>query len=134
MLTEEDARQLVLAEIDDVRGHVEYNLQILRVEALPFGWIFYWGAAWDGQSGQGPRLGGNGPFLVDRENERLIRTATSVPVARQIADYERRLRREAHARNTAAKQAAQQRGTAAPAAAPVRRSEVTGMAVTDRTS
>jgi hypothetical protein len=87
MLTEEDARQLVLAEIDAVQGHVEYNLQILRVEALPFGWIFCWGAAWDGQSGQRPRLGGNGPFLVDRENARLIRTTTSVPVARQIADY-----------------------------------------------
>ncbi|MDX2530476.1 hypothetical protein [Streptomyces europaeiscabiei] len=108
MLTEEDARRLVLAEIDDVRGQVTYDLQILRVEALPFGWIFYWGAVWDGPSGQRPRLGGNGPFLVDCENERLIRTATSVPIARQIADYERRLRREAHARNRAAKQAAQQ--------------------------
>ncbi|MET9380125.1 hypothetical protein ABZY09_03345 [Streptomyces sp. NPDC002928] len=43
MLAEEDARQLVLAEIDGVRGHVEYNLQILRVETLPFGWILYWG-------------------------------------------------------------------------------------------
>lgn len=72
------------------------------------------------QSGQRPRLGGNAPFLVDRENERLIRTATSVPVARQIADHERRLRREAHARNTAAKQAAQQRRSATPATAPVR--------------
>jgi hypothetical protein len=91
MLTEEDARRLVLAKIDDERGCVEYDLQILRVEALPFGWIFYWGAAWDGQSGQRPRLGGNGPFLVDRENERLIRTATSVPVARQIADYDAKL-------------------------------------------
>ncbi|MFD7939100.1 hypothetical protein ACFV4T_32035 [Streptomyces sp. NPDC059755] len=108
MLTEEDARRLVLAEIDDVRGHVTCDLQILRVEALPFGWIFYWGAVGEGQSGQRPRLGGNGPFLVDRESERLIRTATSVPIGRQIADYERRLRREAHARNTAAKQAAQQ--------------------------
>ncbi|MGW7613095.1 hypothetical protein ACWGKW_38815 [Streptomyces sp. NPDC054766] len=120
MLTEEDARQLVLAKIDDERGCVEYDLQILRVEALSFGWIFYWGAAWDGQSGQRPRLGGNGPFLVDRENERLIRTATSGPVARQIADYERRLRREAHARNLAAKQAVQQRGTATPSTAPAR--------------
>ncbi|GGQ56431.1 hypothetical protein Saso_70280 [Streptomyces asoensis] len=27
----------------DVRGHVTCDLQILRVEALPFGWIFYWG-------------------------------------------------------------------------------------------
>lgn len=108
MLTEEDARQLVLAEIDNVRGHVEYSLQILRVEALLFGWIFYWGTAGDDQSGRRPRLGGNGPFLVDRDNERLIRTATSRPVARQIADYERRLRREAHARNAAAKRSAQQ--------------------------
>ncbi|QJT04071.1 hypothetical protein G9272_30465 [Streptomyces asoensis] len=45
MLTEEDARQLVLAEIDNVRGHVEYSLQILRVEAMSFGWIFYWGGS-----------------------------------------------------------------------------------------
>ncbi|MEU7468881.1 hypothetical protein AB0A94_10060 [Streptomyces sp. NPDC044984] len=108
MLTEEDARRLVLAEIDDVRSQVTYDLQILRVEVLPFGWIFHWGAVWDGQNGQRPRLGGNGPFLVDRGNERLIRTATSIPIARQIEDYERRLRREAHARNAAAKQAAQQ--------------------------
>ncbi|MFI1704812.1 hypothetical protein [Streptomyces griseoruber] len=108
MLTEEDARRLVLAEIEGMRGCIEYDLQILRVEALPFGWIFYWGAAREGRSRQRPRLGGNGPFLVDRENERLIRTATSVPVARQIADYERRLRREAHARNAAAKHAAGQ--------------------------
>jgi hypothetical protein len=39
MLTEEDARRLVLAEIDGARGCVEYDLQILRVEALPFGWL-----------------------------------------------------------------------------------------------
>ncbi|MFD5544320.1 hypothetical protein ACFWIJ_42610 [Streptomyces sp. NPDC127079] len=108
MLTEEGAHRLVLAEIDDMRSHSAYDLQILRVEALAFGWIFYWGAVRDGQSGQRPRFGGNAPFLVDRENERLIRTATGVPIARQIADYERRLRREAHARNAAAKQAAQQ--------------------------
>ncbi|MFI6409317.1 hypothetical protein [Streptomyces sp. NPDC050548] len=35
MLTEEDARRLVLAEIDDVRSHVTCDVQILRVEALP---------------------------------------------------------------------------------------------------
>ncbi|XUL87982.1 hypothetical protein ACQ86D_15980 [Streptomyces galilaeus] len=86
-----EARRLVLAEIDGMRGSVEYDLQILRVEVLSFGWIFYWGTVWDGQSGRRPRLGGNGPLLVDRENERLIRTATSVPVARQIADYDAKL-------------------------------------------
>ncbi|MGX6739074.1 hypothetical protein [Streptomyces peucetius] len=46
---------------------------------------------------------GNGPFLVDRENERLIRTATSRPVRQQVADHERRLRREAQAQHMAAK-------------------------------
>ncbi|MGA5729851.1 hypothetical protein ACPCI1_14520 [Streptomyces seoulensis] len=111
MLTEEDARRLVLAEIDTMRGRAEYDLQIHRVEALPFGWIFYWGAVRDGRR---PLLGGNGPFLVDRENERLIGLPTHTPVSHQIADYERRLRRESHARNLAAKQAAQQRGTPAP--------------------
>jgi hypothetical protein len=109
MLTEEDARRLVLAEVEVVTGSVEFELGILRVEDLPFGWIFYWGAVRDGENGRRPRLGGNGPFLVDRENERLIRTATCAPVNRQIADYERRLRREALARNTAAKRAARQR-------------------------
>ncbi|NEB92552.1 YrhB domain-containing protein [Streptomyces bauhiniae] len=82
MLTEEDARRLVLAEIDALRGRVEHDLQIQRVEALPFGWIFYWGAAQDGRSGERPRLGGNGPILVDRENERLIGLPTRTPVAR----------------------------------------------------
>ncbi|MFJ5518889.1 hypothetical protein ACIQB4_17735 [Streptomyces griseoluteus] len=106
MLTEEDARRLVLAEIDAVRDRVEYDLQIARVEVLPFGWIFYWGAVQDGRRGERPPLGGNGPFLVDRRNERLICLPTCAPVTRQIADYERRLRREAHARNLAAKQAA----------------------------
>ncbi|MGW4032501.1 hypothetical protein ACWEFL_24855 [Streptomyces sp. NPDC004838] len=43
MLTGEGARPLVLSEIDDVRGHVTYDLEILRVGALPFEWIFYWG-------------------------------------------------------------------------------------------
>ncbi|MFF7385756.1 hypothetical protein [Streptomyces griseoluteus] len=122
MLTEEDARRLVLAEIDAVRGRLEYDLEIHRVEAVPFGWIFSWGAVRDGRRGQRPALGGSGPILVDRENERLIVLRTSVPVARQIADYERRLRREAHARNLSAKQAAQQRGTGSPASAPSVRS------------
>ncbi|MGW4285765.1 hypothetical protein ACWEIK_02345 [Streptomyces sp. NPDC004673] len=88
MLTEEDARRLVLAKIDDVRDRVEYDLQIQRVEALPFGWIFYWGPVRDGRRGQRPLLGGNGPILVDSENERLIGRATCAPAARQIADYE----------------------------------------------
>jgi hypothetical protein len=114
MLTEEDARQLVLARFDDERGNVEYDLHILRVEALPFGWIFYWGAVWDGQSEPRPRLAGTGPFLVDRENERLLRLGISVAATRQVAEYERRLRREAPARNTAAKRTVQQRGTATP--------------------
>lgn len=47
------------------------------VEALPLGWIFCWG-----QSGtvraDSALSGGTGPFLVDRESERLIRTATRV--------------------------------------------------------
>ncbi|MFF7543719.1 hypothetical protein ACFZCU_08780 [Streptomyces canus] len=45
MLAEEDARRLVLAEIEGVRGCIEYDRQFLRGEALSFGWIFYWGAA-----------------------------------------------------------------------------------------
>lgn len=118
MLTEEDARRLVLAEIAQAREFVEYELGILQVEQLAFGWLFYWGAVGDGPGGQRPRPGGNGPFLVDRENERLIRTPTSVPVARQVADYERRLRREGHARNVAAKKSGTRFGTAAPGGVP----------------
>ncbi|MFI1451630.1 hypothetical protein [Streptomyces virginiae] len=111
VLTEEDARRLVRAEITQAQERIECELGILRVQQVSFGWLFYWGAVGEGQSGQRPRLGGNGPFLVDRENERLIRTATGVPVARAIADYERRLRREAHARNAAAKRSVTQLDT-----------------------
>ncbi|MGA5321901.1 hypothetical protein ACPCIU_15855 [Streptomyces seoulensis] len=105
MLTEADARRLVLAEIADVRDRGVCDLQIQRVETLPFGWIFYWGVSQDAWNGPRPRLGGNGPILVDRETERVIGLPTSTPVSRQIADYERRLRREAHTRDLAAKQA-----------------------------
>ncbi|MEU8949331.1 hypothetical protein [Streptomyces sp. NPDC048489] len=57
MLTEEDARRLVLAEIDAARGCVEYDLQILRVEALPFGWIFYWGGGLGWSERTAPSVG-----------------------------------------------------------------------------
>ncbi|MFJ4847830.1 MULTISPECIES: hypothetical protein [unclassified Streptomyces] len=103
---EDDARRLVQAEIEDSRGHVDCELGILRVQAVSFGWVVHWGAVGPLSSGQPARPGGNGPFLVDRENERLIRTATSRPVRHQIADYESRLRREAHARNATAQRAA----------------------------
>ncbi|MFG3095002.1 hypothetical protein [Streptomyces sp. NPDC048202] len=92
----------------------DLDLAISRVQVVSFGWVFYWCARRDiGRPvGTRPSLGGNGPFLVDREKERLIRGGTGRPVPRQIADYERRLRREAHARNTAAKRAARWRGPA----------------------
>ncbi|MFF3943479.1 hypothetical protein ACFYYN_01505 [Streptomyces sp. NPDC001902] len=110
MLTEDDARRLVLAEIEDSRGDVDCELGILRVQAVSFGWVVYWGAVSPLSNGQPARLGGNGPFLVDRENQRLYRIATSRPVRQQIADYERRLRREAHAQNAALKRADREEG------------------------
>jgi hypothetical protein len=120
MLTEEEAQGLVLAELAQVERamYQHLDLAISRVEPVSFGWVFYWCARRDigRPAGQRPTLGGNGPFLVDRENERLIRATTSRPVPRQIADYERRLRREAHAQNAAAKRAVQQ-GSAATTAA-----------------
>ncbi|MFD9005609.1 hypothetical protein ACFV0T_32465 [Streptomyces sp. NPDC059582] len=110
MLTEDEARGLVLRELTWPARAINLDLAISRVEPVSFGWVFYWCARQDigRPAGQRPSLGGNGPFLVDRENERLIRTATSKLVPQQIADYERRLRREAHARNVAAKHAVQQ--------------------------
>ncbi|MEU9545199.1 hypothetical protein [Streptomyces mirabilis] len=110
MLTEDEARGLVLRELARPARGMNLDLAISRVETVSFGWVFYWCARQDigRPDGQRPTLGGNGPFLVDGENERLIRTATSKPVAQQISDYERRLRREAHARNAAAKRAVQQ--------------------------
>lgn len=114
MLTEDEARGLVLAELARAERTINLDLAISRVEPVSFGWVFYWCARRDigRPAGQRPSLGGNSPFLVDRENERLIRGATSRPVPRQVTDYERRLRREAHARNAAAKRAVQQRSTA----------------------
>ncbi|MEU4091590.1 hypothetical protein [Streptomyces sp. NPDC026673] len=108
MMSEDDARRLVLAEIENASGDggVDCELGIHRIQAVSFGWVVYWGAVSPLSNGRPARLGGNGPFLVDRENERLTPTATSHPIREQIADYERRLRRETHARNAAAKRTA----------------------------
>jgi hypothetical protein len=117
MLTEDEARGLVLAELAQAERATHLELAISRVEPVSFGWVFYWSARQDigRPAGQRPSLGGNGPFLVDREHERIIRAATSRPVPLQIAEYERRLRREAHVRNAAAKRAVQQGSTATTA-------------------
>ncbi|MFD0035956.1 hypothetical protein ACWGDS_21740 [Streptomyces sp. NPDC055059] len=107
MLTEDEARELVLAELARDAGAIDMDLAIAGVKPASFGWVFYWCARQDigRPAGTRPSLGGNAPFLVDRENERLVQMGTGIPMPRQIADYERRLRREAHARNTAAKHA-----------------------------
>ncbi|MEU6704647.1 hypothetical protein [Streptomyces wuyuanensis] len=110
MLTEEDARRLVLAEMEEQGERDLPPLGIHRVEEVSFGWVVHWGAVGPLPNGESARLGGNGPFLVDRENERVIRAATGRPVRQQVADYERRLRREAHARNAAEKRAARNSG------------------------
>jgi hypothetical protein len=122
MLTEDEARGLVLAELAQTERATRLELAISRVEPVSFGWVFYWCARQDigRPAGQRPTLGGNGAFLVDREHERLIRAATSRPVPLQIADYERQLRREAHVKNAAAKSAVQQGSTATTATVAVR--------------
>lgn len=114
MLTEDEAREVVLAELARYAEAIGMDLAISRVESVSFGWVFYWCARKDigRPAGTRPSLGGNAPFLVDRENERFVQKGTGIPMSQQIADYERRLRREAHARNTAAKRARQQ-GSAA---------------------
>ncbi|MEU4151143.1 hypothetical protein [Streptomyces sp. NPDC026659] len=110
MLTEDEARRLVLRELAQSAGAVHLDLAISRVEPVSFGWVFHWCARQDidRPAGRRPSLGGNGPFLVDRKNKRLIRTAPGKPLPQQIADYERRLRRETHSRNAAAKRAVRQ--------------------------
>ncbi|MGW3149259.1 hypothetical protein ACWDG1_32250 [Streptomyces sp. NPDC001177] len=122
MLTEDEARGLVLSELARTERAIHLELAVSRVELVSFGWVFYWCARQDTgrPAGQRPTPGGNGLFLVDRENERLIRAATGRPVPRQIADYERRLRREAHVQNAAAKQAVQLGSTATKATVTVR--------------
>ncbi|MFD8078298.1 hypothetical protein ACFV3E_37275 [Streptomyces sp. NPDC059718] len=120
MLTEDEARRLVLAELARIAEAFNMDLAISMVKPVSFGWVFYWCARQDigRPAGTRPSLGGNAPFLVDRENERLVQRPTCIPVSQQIADYERRLRREAHARNTAAKRARQQGSTATTATGP----------------
>jgi hypothetical protein len=117
MLTEDEAREVVLAELARHAEAIGMDLAISRVELVSFGWVFYWCARKDigRPAGTRPSLGGNAPFLVDRENERFVQKGTGIPMSRQIADYERRLRREAHARNAAAKRAVQQGSTATTA-------------------
>jgi hypothetical protein len=97
MLTEDEGRALVLAELARFARTTHLDLAISRVDPVSFGWVFHWCARQDldRPAGRRPSLGGNAPFLVDRDNERLVRGRTGLPVPRQITDYERRLRREA---------------------------------------
>lgn len=81
MLTEEEARGLVAAELARVERAMYQHLgvAISRVEPGTVGWVFYRCARRDigRPAGQRPTLGGNGPFGVDRKNERLLRGASS---------------------------------------------------------
>ncbi|GAA2260216.1 hypothetical protein GCM10010232_59060 [Streptomyces amakusaensis] len=85
-----DAGRLVLAEVARTTG---VEGEIRSVETVSFGWVVYWAPVSAG--GGRARPGGNGPFLVDRESGRVISGGSGVPVARRVAEYERRLRRVA---------------------------------------
>lgn len=64
MLTEDEAREVVLAELARDAEALNMDLAISRVEPVSFGWVFYWCARQDiGRPAcTRPSLGGNAPF------------------------------------------------------------------------
>lgn len=91
MLDYEEAVALVRAEIakmpplegDALVVHLEHTIE------RPFGWVFFWGSDMYMKTGDFRyALGGNAPFIVDRNKHLVTLTGTALPIENYIRQYE----------------------------------------------
>ncbi|OKI23996.1 YrhB domain-containing protein [Streptomyces sp. CB03911] len=103
MLTEDEATALVMEQLALVEEKYWRNrpererpagpeclFAIGRMDQVSFGWIAYWTfrEIVEGRA-KGPRLAGNGPFLVDRENGTVHQAGTARSPQHYVTEYER---------------------------------------------
>ncbi|MFH8387903.1 hypothetical protein ACH4E7_44715 [Kitasatospora sp. NPDC018058] len=101
MLNKDEATALVQEQLELVGEKYRINhpdtpremteFAISRVDSVSFGWVFYWHLkeVIEGRADR-PRLGGNGPFMVDREHHAVHRAGTARHTSYYVAEYERR--------------------------------------------
>jgi hypothetical protein len=89
-----------LAEaLQQARAHVQRmglapEVIVLEAETLarPYGWIFFYADRRHVEGGDVRyALGGNAPFLVDRETGAIHELGTHAPIEKQLREYEARL-------------------------------------------
>ncbi|MFC9325520.1 YrhB domain-containing protein [Kitasatospora sp. NPDC057015] len=103
MLTKDEATALVMEQLALVEDKYWLNrpertrpdgpeclFAISHMDRVSFGWVAYWTLreAVEGRTTR-PRLGGNGPFLVDRENGTVHQVGTGRSPRHYVAEYER---------------------------------------------
>jgi hypothetical protein len=92
MLTLEDARQMVASQLEEWNEGISgpEKLVILDEHTIErsWGWVFFWTSqGWrDGDISYA--LGGNAPFIVDRQTGTMHVTGTADPVEFYIENYE----------------------------------------------
>ncbi|GAA2782194.1 hypothetical protein GCM10010441_03860 [Kitasatospora paracochleata] len=90
-----DREYAARAAQEDLDRRYAGRIVVAGVEAHELVWIVFYQSAPDPQTGRpGPRLGGNGPYLVDRLDGGLHRVSpTSYVSGLWEADYRRRVRK-----------------------------------------
>lgn len=90
-LTKEDANRVALNYLTKLEQEVGEPLGLVNTETLdkPFGWVFFYNSKAYLDTGDiGSMLGGNAPFIVNRNTGEVFVTGTIKPVEDYIADYE----------------------------------------------
>ena len=91
MLTRDQAKQLVRAQLDSYAAEAGCEMEIIDSATLerPFGWVFFYQSKeFLLTGGSHTQLAGNAPLIVNQHTGRVVVTGTAEPVEEYIARYE----------------------------------------------
>ncbi len=94
-ITREDAYQIALKYLSELEQKFGEKLGLTKSEILEksFGWVFFYNSKEYLETDDfSSMLGGNAPFIINKNNGKVIVTGTAKPVEEYIADYEKELR------------------------------------------
>jgi uncharacterized protein YceK len=93
MITREQARQSVVERLSSWRGSRKGDSLVVDDKATiekPWGWVFlYTSRLWQETGDDRYLLGGNAPFIVERESGRMLVLGTALPLEHYVAFYEK---------------------------------------------
>ena len=95
MIDYESAVALAQKKLEDMPGLPNGDTLVLLLEHTierPFGWVFFYSSRLYRETGNIMfALGGNSPFIINRNSGEIVLTGTAHPVEKYIAEYETRL-------------------------------------------